>query len=123
MKMSGIFSTHLKAEEIGAKKRVPVTIDHVEMEKVGDDTKPVLYFVGKEKGLVLNKTNTNALIDILGTDESDEWIGAKVVLYTTMVDYQGKRVPAIRIDEAQPPRSTATKATLADVEADDDLTF
>lgn len=105
MKMSGVFSSHLKAEELGADKRVTVTIDSVKMEQLGDDKKPVLYFVGKDKGLVLNKTNTNALIDILGSDDSDDWTDKRVVLYTTKVDYQGKRVLAIRIDEA--PRGTA----------------
>lgn len=109
MKMSGVFSSHLKAEELGPGKRIVVTIDDVRMEKIGDEQKPVLYFVGKEKGLPLNKTNTNAIIDILGTDESDHWAGKKIVLYTTKVDYQGKRVLAIRVDEAPkvappPPR-------------------
>lgn len=110
MKMSGVFSTHLKAEELGAGKRLTVTIDHVEMEKVGDDHKPVMYFVGKQKGLALNKTNTNAITDILGTDESDDWTGARIVLYTTKVDYQGKRVLAIRVDEAKPASNVAPKA-------------
>lgn len=100
MKMAGVFSSHLKAEELGVGKMVTVTIDQIKMEKVGEDTKPVLYFEGKSKGLALNKTNTNALIDILGTDESDAWQGRKVQLYTTKVDYQGKRVLAIRIQEA-----------------------
>jgi len=100
MKMSGVFSTHLKAEELGPGKHITVTIDRVEMEKVGDDQKPVMYFVGKQKGLALNKTNTNAITDILGTDESDDWTGHRISLYTTKVDYQGKRVLAIRVEEA-----------------------
>ena len=120
MKMSGVFSTHLKAEELGPKKRINVTIDRVEMEKVGDDTKPVLYFVGKEKGLALNKTNTNALIEILGSDESDDWMGRTVTLYTTMVDYQGKRVLAIRIDEPTVPAAKAKPTATREPGSDDD---
>ena len=119
MKMSGVFSSHLKAEELGPGKRVTVTIDDVRMEKVGDEQKPVLYFVGKDKGLSLNKTNTNAIIDILGSDDSDDWAGKKIVLYTTKVDYQGKRVLAIRVDEAPKPAKAAT-AVAATVERSED---
>lgn len=122
MKMSGVFSTHLKAEELGPNKRVIVTISDVKMEKVGDDTKPVLYFDGKEKGLALNKTNTNALIDILSTDESDAWIGRKVCLYTTKVDYQGQRVLAIRMDAAVPqPERPAARPTREPGQDDDEF--
>jgi hypothetical protein len=33
-----------------------------------------------------------------GTDETDEWSGAKSVLKPARVDFQGKRVDAIRVD-------------------------
>lgn len=114
MKMSGVFSKHLKAENLGPNKSVTVVIERVEMEKVGDDNKPVLYFTGKDLGLPLNITNTNALIDILGTDESDDWAGRRIQLYTTKVDYQGKRVLAIRIQEP-PALPTRVKSAPAPV--------
>jgi hypothetical protein len=90
-------SKHLTAEALGAGARVRVRIASVEMAKLGSDTKPVVYFQGKQKGLALNPTNNTALIDLLGP-ESDDWIGREIVLYTTKVDYQGRRVLGIRVD-------------------------
>jgi len=99
--------SYLKAADLGG-KRIGVTIDRVELEDVGSDNKPVLYFQGKDKGLVLNKTNSNMISEIVGSDETDEWNGHRIALYSTKVDYQGKRVDAIRVTYAngqQPPAS------------------
>ena len=50
-------SKYLKAGDLDG-HAVAVTISHIAMEEVGQgDVKPVLFFAGKEKGLVLNKTN------------------------------------------------------------------
>jgi hypothetical protein len=112
MKMSSVLSSHLKADEIGPNKRIPVTISHVQMGKVGDDDKPILYFEGKDKGLPLNKTNINALVELLG-DESDLWGGRRVLLYTTKVDYQGKKVLGIRFDALPAPAAAPAAAPVA----------
>jgi len=98
MKVGDAFTgAYLKAATFVG-KRVNVTCDHVAMEKVGDDDKPVLYFTGKEMGLVLNKTNANMIAEIAGDDEMDNWKGVKVVLYAAKTDFQGKRVDCIRVD-------------------------
>jgi hypothetical protein len=98
MNINGAFpSTYLKAPDL-AGRRALVTISHVKLEDVGDEAKPVLYFQGKEKGLVLNKTNANMITEITGSDETDHWKGKPIVLYVTKVDYQGKRVDGIRVD-------------------------
>ncbi len=105
MKMSKAFpSNYLKAADLEGREPI-VTIDRVEMTEIGDEgDKPVLYFVGKEKGLVLNKTNANTITDILGNDDTDFWHGQRIKLITAKVEYQGKRVPAIRIEEAEAPK-------------------
>jgi hypothetical protein len=61
-----------------------------------------VYFKGKEKGLVLNKTNGNMIAEVAGDDDTDNWGGASIVLYPTRVDMQGKRVDAIRVDKPEP---------------------
>jgi hypothetical protein len=89
---------YLKAADLQG-RRATVTIKDVGMEDIGDDgMKPVVTFVGKEKGLVLNRTNANMIIEIVKSEETDNWKGRQVALYPTKVDFQGKRVDAIRVD-------------------------
>lgn len=108
MKIGNAFpSDFLKAADLNG-KTVRVTIESVTVEKIGDDQKPVLHFVGKDKGLVLNKTNSNRIVESVGSDETDDWEGWSFVLYPCKVDYQGKRVDAIRIDDR--PGSTKPPA-------------
>ncbi|MGV3518837.1 MAG: hypothetical protein ACO1TH_17255 [Luteitalea sp.] len=103
-------SKYLKAADLQG-RRVAVTIDRVELEDVDDgDHKPVLYFRGAERGLVLNRTNAAALTDHLGTDETDQWRGRRVVLFPTRVDFQGRRVDAIRIDPAEASSASSVPA-------------
>jgi hypothetical protein len=85
-----------------------VTIESVEVQKFDEGEKPVLHFVGKDKTMVLNKTNALRIIEAVGDDESDNWIGWSIVLYPTKVDYAGKRVDAIRVDDR--PGSTKPPA-------------
>lgn len=106
MKMSVAFpSKYIAAADLQG-RQVDVEIERVEMEDIGDDHKPVAYFVGKSKGLVLNKTNASVIADIYG-DETDAWLGRVVTLFPTKVDYQGKRVDAVRV---MAPRNAAPLA-------------
>ena len=99
MKINDAFpSSYLKAADLNG-KAVRVTIESVSVEKLGDDQKPILHFVGKEKALVLNKTNSNRIIEAVGSDETDDWEGWSIALYACKVDFQGKRVDAIRVDD------------------------
>lgn len=47
--------------------------------------KLVLYFQGKEKGMVLNATNQELLIDLFG-EETDDWIGQSIRLLIHATD-------------------------------------
>jgi hypothetical protein len=77
-----------------------LTIKHVEMETVGQgddvDTKPVVYFDEVNKGLILNKTNANTVSHLHG-DDTEDWIGKRITIFPTEVDFQGKQVMAIRV--------------------------
>ena len=118
MKMSEMYpdtSTWLKAADL-QKRRVVAEINHVKAEEInGNDgkkeTKAVVYFKGKEKGLVLNKTNAAQIAYMYG-DEMDMWDGKQIELYPTMVDFAGKMVEAIRI--APPPGQSMTQGTMPD---------
>lgn len=103
MNINGAYpSTYIKASDLQS-RTVRVQISVINIEEVGDGQKPVIYFTGKEKGLVLNKTNANTISTVLGT-ETDAWIGKTIELYPTMVDFQGRQVEAIRVrmPRAQP---------------------
>ncbi len=109
MKASDIFTgKSLKAEDIIGKEPI-VTIESVERKKFDDGEKAIIHFVGKEKALACNRTNWNSIVDITGEEDSDDWTGKRIKLVVARVDFQGKRVNAIRIDPAGP----ATKTTRA----------
>jgi hypothetical protein len=77
-------------------REVKLTIAKSKLEEVGDSTKLVVYFTGKEKGLALNKTNARRLGSSYGRD-SEGWDGKEVILYPDKTDYQGKEVDCIRV--------------------------
>jgi hypothetical protein len=115
MKMSEEFpSKYLKAADLGGRE-TRVTMQNVEREQVGQDSdedkmKPVLYFKGKSKGLVLNKTNATMISDHYG-DDSEEWFDQPLILFSAMVTYAGKTQPAIRcrIPTAKDNKSAAVR--------------
>lgn len=125
MKASDVFpSNYLRAADLNGAEPT-VTIDRVVVETFGDESKPVVFFQGKEKGVVLNKTNFNAIVDITKEEDTDNWRGHRIKLVTAKVEFQGKRVPAIRIDE--PARQGATQRQPppppVDAPTDDEIPF
>ena len=82
-----------------------VTIDDFAMEEVGEarERKAVIYFE-ECKPLVCNVTNKNMLETLLGED-TDDWLGKQVGLFTLMVTYQGKTKPAVRVQQTLPPEA------------------
>lgn len=109
MRISAAFpSQYLKAADL-QQRRVTVQMSHVMMEDIGGEMKPILYFVGKEKGLVLNKTNANTIVMAYG-DDTEYWRDQPLEMFEAMVDFQGRTVAAIRVHAprrqpaAPPPR-------------------
>lgn len=89
-------SRYLKESDLRGRE-VTVTIKSVEVIKIGDDTKPVAHFEGKEKGLVLNKTMFNAIAKATGELDSDDWPGHKITIYPTETEFKGDTVACIRV--------------------------
>jgi hypothetical protein len=96
-------SNYLKASDLGTSSPI-VTIERVEHEPVGRDRemKAVLYFEGKEKGVVLNKTNARKITELVGSPETDEWAGFKIRLFATTTEFGGETVECIRVKAAGP---------------------
>jgi hypothetical protein len=99
--------SYLKAADL-QNRTIKCIIDRVQMETIGDEDKPVLYFQGKDKGLVLNKTNSGSISALYGA-ETDAWEGKEVKLFPTKVNYAGSMVDAIRI-KLEPPEATEDDA-------------
>src|SRR6266404_6145292 len=79
MDIGSAFATkYLKASDLQGRD-VTVKMGRVEQEKVGDDHKLILYFQGKEKGMVLNRTNANSIADVYG-GETEDWYGHSIIL-------------------------------------------
>ena len=82
-----------------------LTIDKVYKELVGQEKeeKPVIYFRDDDiRGIVLNKTNSTTLADLLGRDTA-KWKGKEIEVYSARVSFSGKEVDSIRMREAPEP--------------------
>ncbi len=89
-------SKWLKASDLQG-QTIPVVITRVVVEDIGDEAgKPIAYFQGRDKGLILNKTNAMSIGLVHGQD-TDGWIGKTIELFPAVVMYQGQNVPCIRV--------------------------
>jgi len=126
MKIGNMFSgSYLKASDLDGDEIK--TIDSVSTVSLKDNQgqethKPVLHFKGQDLGLVLNKTNAKAIARALGSDETDDWLGRKITLYTTEVEFRGDWVDAIRVKPKAPKESEPTDSVSDDI-SDDDMPF
>lgn len=119
-------SKFLKKEDIGRGALVTIAScvkKNTAMEGAEPELKWCLTFQELEKPLVLNLTNTQMIEQILGSDDTDHWIGKRIVLYTDPnIMYAGKIVGGIRVrkpkDTAPPP-----PPPMADALTDDDIPF
>lgn len=93
----------LKAEDLAGKSPT-VKIERVEVKDFDDGKKLIIHFEGKDKALVCNKTNASIIEEVLGSGDTDDWEGGRIVLTTKKVEFQGKLVPAIRVS-LDPPKS------------------
>ncbi len=92
-------SKYLKTADLGGQDRTAKIRACVE-EELGQgsekETKPVLYFDGGKKGLVLNKTNATAIAEDYG-DDTEAWVGREIALFIQKVSFQGKTVQGLRV--------------------------
>jgi hypothetical protein len=133
-------SNYLKASDLKGSTPI-VTIDHVAFEPVGrnKEMKAVCYFKGKEKGLVLNKTNGTKIAQLSGSPQTEDWEGVRILLYATETEFAGESVECIRIKpvpaaqngqqarrqgapQAPPPPPSEPADPLPDL-TDDDIPF
>ncbi len=94
-------SKYLKQDDVGDGKLVTVkgiTRTNVAREDDEPEYKYTMAFLETDKPLVLNTTNIQLCARACGSEDTDDWIGKKIVLYTDPnVSYAGKLVGGIRI--------------------------
>lgn len=100
------FGDYLKTEHIKEEKEFE--IKEVKIEKIGrgdqQEKKVVVYFEGLDKGLAMNKINSNAIAKVADSREIEDWNGVKVILYVDPdVTYMGDTVGGIRIKSSGKP--------------------
>ena len=75
-------------------------ISDIRVETLGQgsdaEQKGVLYFQGVDRGLVLNKTNANIIVDSYG-QETDNWRGQWIELRVERVQFKDKMVDGLRL--------------------------
>jgi len=94
-------SRWLKAEDLKGRKH-KVIIDKLEVvefkEKSGQNQKKIgLLLQGRQKGLMLNKTNAKIIATQHG-DNMEAWEGKEISIYPTQTDFGGEMVDCIRVE-------------------------
>ena len=115
MKVDSIYqsdSNFLKAGDLKG-KGVKLTISQIDIKSFDEKSqdgrayeaqKIILSFEGTEKQMVVNKTNARSIAAMHG-DDTDDWTGKEIKLFTASVDFQGQQVPAIRVQVDMPEES------------------
>jgi hypothetical protein len=127
-----IESKYLKQGDVPDPLIVTVSkIGKVNIAKEGDppEEKWAVRFREFQKPMLLNSTNIKLLEKACGSDETDDWIGKEVIVYTDdSVSFGGQVVGGLRIRKQQqaPQRKAATQAPPEDdgrplADMDDDL--
>jgi hypothetical protein len=125
-------SKFLKQTDVGAGALMTITGCHqhnVAMQGAEPDLKWCLSFHESDKPLVLNSTNAQLCEKALGSDDTDDWVGKQIVLYTDPnVSYGGKVVGGIRVRApktklASTPVKKAPLPVVAEDEESDGIPF
>jgi hypothetical protein len=116
-------SKFLKKEDCGT--GILVTIQSVSQENIAKEGaepehKWVLHFRETEKPMVLNSTNGQLIAKIIGSDETDDWTGHKIVAYEDPnISFAGKIVGGIRVRAPKNQVKPAPAKPLAEPGEDD----
>lgn len=118
-----IESKYLKKEDVG--DGALLTIRDVSHSNVAQEDKPVemkwlLHFEETKKPLVLNTTNIQLCELICESDDTDHWIGCKVVAYNDpSIAFAGKLTGGIRVRKPRGKAAEAPKkSSFEDLESD-----
>lgn len=89
-------SKYIKAGDLNGGEPQLTIRDVVIEDLVEGEQRPVMYFAGATKGLVLNRTNAATVAAVYG-DETDNWKGREVVLFAATTQFKAQMVPCVRL--------------------------
>jgi len=85
---------------------VTATITSAEIEMIGmgadASQKIILGLKGIKKPIVINRTNANTIAKVTGSDDTDDWIGKRITLGSSEVEFKGDLVMSIRVRLKKP---------------------
>lgn len=113
MKLNEMYpSKYLTADDLGDENHT-VTITEAEMVDLGQgndkERKLLLSLKEMSKGLIANKTNCGIIAKVLGSDDTEDWIGKRVTIGAREVDGPKGPCMAIRVSIKSPPSNLARK--------------
>lgn len=124
-----IESKYLKQSDFPSPLIVTISkIGQVNIAKEGDapEHKWAIRFKEFTKPMLLNTTNLKLLEKACGSDDTDDWIGKEVIVYTDdSISFGGQVVGGLRIrrEESAPTRKAATAGAGGFDNMDDDIPF
>jgi hypothetical protein len=75
-----------------------------------EETKLCLLFKELDKPFILNKTNAKAIAQVLGSPDTEDWVGQRITLTVATVDSFGKQTEAVRVKLRAPKAAAAMKS-------------
>ena len=106
MKLSSMFPRRYATGNDLQGKLHTLTITHIKCEKMRPQAgapeveRWVLYFKETKKGVILSRTLAYQIAEILGSEETNDWLGKVIIIYPQPIQVAGKAVTAIRAKRA-----------------------
>lgn len=106
-------SKYLKKEDCGPGILVTITgctEENVAKEGSPEELKWCLHFAETEKPMVLNSTNGQIIAGFVGSDNTDDWVNRKIVLYADPnITFGGKLIGGIRARAPRTPQAAPAR--------------
>jgi len=126
MKLAQMFPRRYATGEDLQGKAITLTIANIASEKMHPQPnapeveKWVIYFKEAKKGVVLNRTLAYQIGEILGSEDTDDWLGKGITIFPQPMTVAGKKVTAIRARAAKIKPGAAGEAIPPSLAEEDD---
>jgi hypothetical protein len=103
-------------------KSFTATIKSVDYEKMADgQEKPVAFFEGLKKGVVLNKTKARFIALLARSKRFDDWAGIAIQICGGRTTLRGEEVPCIKFEHTAKQKTAEVRKALDGDDLPDNL--